>query len=159
MKITGRKKELIITAGGENIPPVLIEAEMKAAMLAVSNVMVIGDQRKYLTMLVSLKTNVDSATGEPTSELAADALYEGNRIGSSAKTVEEVRDDPKWHAYFDAGRKKANEQTTSNAQCIQKYKLLPRDFSMGQGLLTPTMKLKRSVAANMYKELIDSMYE
>ena len=55
MRITGRIKELIITAGGENVPPVLIENEMKAAMVALSNVMVIGDKRKYLAMLVSLK--------------------------------------------------------------------------------------------------------
>ena len=55
MKITGRIKELIITAGGENIPPVLIENEMKAAMVAISNVVVVGDKRKYLAMMVSLK--------------------------------------------------------------------------------------------------------
>lgn len=58
MRITGRIKELIITAGGENVPPVLIENEMKAAMVPVSNVMVIGDRRKFLSMLVSLKTEV-----------------------------------------------------------------------------------------------------
>jgi long-chain-fatty-acid--CoA ligase ACSBG len=58
MRITGRIKELIITAGGENIPPVLIENEMKAQMVALSNVMVIGDQKKYLTMLLSLKVYI-----------------------------------------------------------------------------------------------------
>jgi len=58
MKITGRIKELIITAGGENVPPVLIENEMKAQMLAISNVMVIGDKKKFLTMLVSLKVTL-----------------------------------------------------------------------------------------------------
>ena len=55
MKITGRIKELIITAGGENVPPVLIEDAIKAATLAVSNVIVIGDKRKFLSALVSLK--------------------------------------------------------------------------------------------------------
>ena len=54
--VSGRIKELIITAGGENVPPVLIEDNMKAAMpLAVSNCMVVGDRRKFLAMLVSLK--------------------------------------------------------------------------------------------------------
>eukprot|EP00605_Chrysophyceae_sp_TOSAG23-4_P003000 GSChrysophyteH1.ASY1.ANO1.3305.1 assembled CDS len=144
MKITGRKKELIITAGGENIPPVLIETEMKNCMLAVSNVMVIGDQRKYLTMLVSLKTNVDPATGK--------------RIGSTAKTVGEAMADPLWQKYLDDGRKKGNGATTSNAQTIQKLRVLPRDFSLGEGTLTPTMKLKRSVAAKLYANLIEEMY-
>lgn len=60
MRITGRIKELIITAGGENIPPVLIENEMKAAMPALSNCMVVGDKRKYLAMLLSLKVEVHS---------------------------------------------------------------------------------------------------
>lgn len=55
MKITGRKKELIITAGGENIPPVLIENEIKAVMSCISNCMVIGDKRKFLSVVLSLK--------------------------------------------------------------------------------------------------------
>jgi long-chain-fatty-acid--CoA ligase ACSBG len=158
MRITGRKKELIITAGGENIPPVLIETEMKTSMLALSNCMVIGDQRKYLTMLVSFKTNVDPATGEPTNVLAADALYEGRRIGSTATTVEEATKDPLWAKYLEDGRKAGNTATTSNAQVVQKLAVLPRDFSLGDGTLTPTMKLKRNVAAKMYAELIETMY-
>ena len=56
-------QELLITAGGENVPPVLIENEMKAAMLALSNVMVIGDRRKYLAMILSLKVIMDKETG------------------------------------------------------------------------------------------------
>jgi long-chain-fatty-acid--CoA ligase ACSBG len=53
--ITGRKKELIITAGGENIPPVLIESEIKSVMSFIANVMVVGEGRKYLTCLITLK--------------------------------------------------------------------------------------------------------
>ena len=120
--------------------------------------MVIGDQRKYLTMLVSLKTNVDPATGEPTDELGPDAMYEGKRIGSTAKTVGEAMADPLWQKYLDDGRKKGNGATTSNAQTIQKLRVLPRDFSLGEGTLTPTMKLKRSVAAKLYANLIEEMY-
>jgi long-chain-fatty-acid--CoA ligase ACSBG len=159
MHITGRIKELIITAGGENIPPVLIENEMKAAMLAISNCMVIGDKRKYLSMLVSLKTEADKESGAPTDVLAGDSLFEGARIGSSAKTLGQASVDPLWIAYINAGMKKANGKTTSSAQIVQKWKLLPVDFSEKAGELTPTLKLKRNVVADIHSALIDSLYE
>ena len=96
MRITGRIKELIITAGGENIPPVLIENEMKAAMPSLSNVMVIGDKRKYLSMIVSLKVEADKETGAPNDVLAPDSLFVAQQIGSKAKTYTEAKADPVW---------------------------------------------------------------
>ena len=158
MKITGRIKELIITAGGENIPPVLIENEMKEAMPALSNCMVVGDRRKYLSMLISLKTEADKETGVPTNVLANVTLHEGSKIGSSAKTVEEAAADPAWIKYFNDGMKVANGRTTSSAQIVQKWKLLPVDFSEKAGELTPTLKLKRNVVTDKYAALIDSIY-
>ena len=59
-------------------------------MVALSNCMVIGDKRKYLAMLVSLKTEISPVTGEPLDKLAADSLFVGQSIGSSAVTVGEV---------------------------------------------------------------------
>lgn len=159
MKITGRIKELIITAGGENVPPVLIENEMKAAMVALSNVIVIGDKRKFLCMLVSLKTEIDNETTLPTNKLAADAIFVGKNIGSAATTIEEASKDPLWIKYIDDGMKLANSRTTSNAQIVQKWKLLPTDLSEKAGDLTPTLKLKRNVVTAKYEKLIDSIYE
>jgi long-chain-fatty-acid--CoA ligase ACSBG len=158
MRITGRIKELIITAGGENIPPVLIENEMKAAMNAISNCMVIGDKKKFLTILISLKTEVDKETGVPTDKLAADSLHAGKQIGSKATTISEAAKDPVWDKYLTDGIKVANSKTTSQAQIVQKYKLLPVDFSEKGGELTPTLKLKRNIATEKYKDLIESMY-
>jgi long-chain-fatty-acid--CoA ligase ACSBG len=158
MRITGRIKELIITAGGENIPPVLIENEMKAAMVALSNCMVIGDKRKFLTMLVSLKVETEPETGAPTNRLAADALFVGKQIGSSAKTTEEAKNDPLWMEYIRKGMKEGNSKTTSNAQIVQKFELLTTDFSEKAGELTPTLKLKRNVVVEKYSDLIESMY-
>jgi long-chain-fatty-acid--CoA ligase ACSBG len=159
MKITGRIKELIIGSGGENIPPVLIENEMKAEMVALSNVMVIGDKRKYLTMVVTLKTEVDKDTGAPNDQLAKDALFVAAKIGSSATTVTAAIKCPEWKKYIDAGMKAANARTTSQAQIVQKWALLPRDFSEKMGDLTPTMKLKRSVAAEHFAKEIEAMYK
>jgi long-chain-fatty-acid--CoA ligase ACSBG len=157
MHITGRIKDLIITAGGENIPPTLIENEMKQAMLAISNCLVIGDRRKYLTMLISMKTEVDS-DGIPTDKLTGDALFEGNRIGATATTMSEAATDPKWVSYFNEGMKLANKNTTSNAQVVQKWTMLPVDLSEKAGDLTPTLKVKRNVVNEKYAELAESMY-
>lgn len=92
--ITGRIKELIITAGGENIPPVLIENELKRAMPAISNAMVIGDRRKFLTVLLCLRVEVDG-DGAPTNKLMGAALDTSKDIGSSATTTQEAKEDPK----------------------------------------------------------------
>ena len=159
MRITGRIKELIITAGGENVPPVLIENEMKAAMPALSNCMVIGDKRKFLSMLVSLKVEVDLETGVPSDKLSVDSIYFGQQIGSTATTLSEAADDPKWIKYINDGVKVANSKTTSSAQIVQKWKMLPVDFSEKAGDLTPTLKLKRNVVTEKYAELIDSIYD
>ena len=158
MHITGRIKDLIITAGGENIPPTLIENEMKLAMPAISNCLVIGDRRKYLTMLISMKTEVD-ADGVPTDTLAGDALFEGSRIGSTATTMSEAAKDEKWIEYFNAGMKAANAKTTSNAQIVQKWTMLPVDLSEKAGDLTPTLKVKRNVVNDKYADLADKMYQ
>ena len=148
MKITGRIKELIITAGGENIPPVLIENEVKGACVAVSNCMLIGDKRKYLTMLISLKVKTDS-DGLPTDILAPDSLFIGKKIDSAATTYTEAKTDPLWKKCIDEAVKVANSKTTSNAQIIQKWTWLTTDFSEKGGELTPTLKLKRNIVHDL----------
>lgn len=157
MRITGRIKELIITAGGENIPPVIIEQEMKAAMPALGNCMVIGDRRKFLTILLTLMTEADEQ-GAPTSKLVSTALLTSQRIGSTATTVEEAATCDLWKKYFNDGVKTANSRTTSQAQIVQKWTLLSRDFSEKTGELTPTLKLKRSVVAKTFEREIEAMY-
>jgi long-chain-fatty-acid--CoA ligase ACSBG len=157
VSITGRIKELIITAGGENIPPVLIEDALKEAMPALSNAMVIGDKRKFLTVLLSLQVEVDDE-GVPTNILTGNSVQAGKELGSEAKTTEEAKNDPKWQSYFDAGLKQANKKATSRAQQVGKWALMPTDFSEKGDELTPTLKLKRNVAAAKYSGLIEAMY-
>jgi long-chain-fatty-acid--CoA ligase ACSBG len=158
LRVTGRIKELLITAGGENIPPALIEGEVKKALPgALSNCLVIGDKRKYLTMLVSLKVNVDAA-GNLLDSLAPDCLHVGAQIGSSATTYSAAKADPLWRAHVDAGVRAANQQSVSRAQLVQKWDWLPADFTEKAGELTPTLKLKRSVVYAKYAALIDALY-
>lgn len=157
MSITGRIKELIITAGGENVPPILIEDTIKEELPILSNVMVIGDRRKFLSALFTFRVTVDSE-GHPSDKLDAKVLDICKQIGSSATTVAEAKADPKVKEYLDAGLKRANGRATSRAQNIGKYHLLDTDFSISGNELTPTLKLKRKIVLEKYEELIESLY-
>jgi long-chain-fatty-acid--CoA ligase ACSBG len=160
MKITGRIKELIIGSGGENIPPVVIENEMKSQMPWLSNCMAVGDKRKYLVMLVSLKCEVDPETQKPLDQLTKDSMDIGKEIGAdpNCTTMSAAAKDPAWIAAINTGREAANKVAISNAQKIQKFAMLPSDFSEKDGELTPTMKLKRNVVLKKYEDLIDKLY-
>ncbi|KAJ8356980.1 hypothetical protein SKAU_G00197740 [Synaphobranchus kaupii] len=159
--ITGRIKELIITAGGENIPPVPIEDKVKEAVPLISNAMLIGDQRKFLSMLLTIKCQMNKDTSLPTDELTEEALELCRKLGSSATRVSEIAggQDNKVNAAIQEGINRANKCATSNAQRIQKWVVLEKDFSLPGGELGPTMKLKRPVVLKMYKEQIDNFYK
>mmetsp|Transcript_26973 Transcript_26973/g.41814 ORF Transcript_26973/g.41814 Transcript_26973/m.41814 type:complete len:665 (+) Transcript_26973:133-2127(+) len=157
MSITGRIKELIITAGGENVAPVLIEAEFKLAMPALSNCMVIGDKRKFLSILLCLLVEVDEE-GVASDKLTGEALDTSKKIGSSAITTAEVMTCSKWKDYFDKGMAVANDKTISRAQRVAKWAVVPTDFTEKGGELTPTLKLKRSVAEAKYSEIVEGIY-
>ncbi|RLN98371.1 hypothetical protein BBJ28_00009823 [Nothophytophthora sp. Chile5] len=158
LSITGRIKELIITSGGENVPPVLIENALKAELPALSNAMVIGDRRKFLTFLCSLRVDVDATTGAPTDKLDKVALAVAKEIGSDATTVPEVQACEKFRKYIEEGMKRANTKAVSHAQHVHKFVILPRDFSVDGNELTPTLKVKRAVVEKMYKQEIDQLY-
>uniref|UniRef100_A0A8B9FZF4 Long-chain-fatty-acid--CoA ligase ACSBG2 n=2 Tax=Amazona collaria TaxID=241587 RepID=A0A8B9FZF4_9PSIT len=158
--ITGRIKELIITAGGENIPPVPIEDAVKAAVPIVSNAMLVGDKAKFIAMLLTLKCNVNEDTGEPRDDLTPEAIEYCQRLGSKATKVSEIirSKDKEVYAAIQNGIEAVNEKAISNAQKIQKWTLLEKDFSIFSGELGPTMKLKRPVVLEKYKEHIAQFY-
>ncbi|KAJ8389604.1 hypothetical protein AAFF_G00118410 [Aldrovandia affinis] len=159
--ITGRIKELIITAGGENIPPVPIEDAVKEALPLVSNAMVVGDQRKFLSMLITIKCKMNGDTGAPEDELTEEAVELCRRLGSTATRVSEIASgrDHAVNTAIQEGINRANEHAISNAQHIQKWAVLERDFSIPGEELGPTMKLKRPVVSKMYKEQIENFYK
>ncbi|XP_027523944.1 long-chain-fatty-acid--CoA ligase ACSBG2 isoform X2 [Corapipo altera] len=158
--ITGRIKELIITAGGENVPPVPIEDAVKNAVPIISNAMLVGDKAKFLSMLLTLKCKVDAETGEPGDELTPEALEYCQKLGSKATKVSEIisSKDKAIYAAIQKGITAVNEGATSNAQRVQKWVLLEKDFSLFGGELGPTMKLKRPVVAQKYKAQIAQFY-
>eukprot|EP00747_Dinoflagellata_sp_TGD_P168209 gnl/TRDRNA2_/TRDRNA2_194067_c0_seq1.p1 gnl/TRDRNA2_/TRDRNA2_194067_c0~~gnl/TRDRNA2_/TRDRNA2_194067_c0_seq1.p1 ORF type:complete len:744 (+),score=162.04 gnl/TRDRNA2_/TRDRNA2_194067_c0_seq1:52-2283(+) len=157
VRITGRYKELIIGAGGENIAPVPVEENIKALCPALSNVMMVGDNRKYNVALVTLQA--EGSTGEfpGNDNLMGPAL----EVNPKVKKISEAMKDPVWHKYIQAGIDKTNNEPTvcqSNAWKIQKFAIVPRDFSIQTGEFTATLKLRRSVAEEMWKDTIDTLY-
>jgi len=141
IKITGRKKDIIITAGGKNITPANLEAEIKQHPL-VSQCVVVGDRRPYLVALVTL--DPEEAVGyakehglpEDPAALAANA---------------EVR------AAIEAHVEKINENFARVEQ-VKKIAILPHDLSQESGELTPTLKVKRAVVASKHEGEINQLY-
>lgn len=84
-RITGRAKEILITAGGENVAPIPIEETLKKQLPCVANAMVIGDRKKFLSVLLTLKTEVDPVTLEPLPQLSPIALEWCQNIGSKSQ--------------------------------------------------------------------------
>uniref|UniRef100_A0A803YB32 Long-chain-fatty-acid--CoA ligase ACSBG1 n=1 Tax=Meleagris gallopavo TaxID=9103 RepID=A0A803YB32_MELGA len=159
--VTGRIKDLIITAGGENVPPIPIEDAVKKELPIVSNAMVIGDKKKFLSMLLTLKCILDPDTSDPTDILTEQARDFCQKIGSKATTVSEIvaTKDQVIYQAIQEGINKVNMNATNRVHCIQKWIVLPRDFSISGGELGPTMKLKRLTVLQKYKNEVDSFYE
>lgn len=158
VKITGRYKELIIGAGGENVAPVPVENSIKRLCPALSNVLMVGDQRKYNVALITLKAK--GATGELPggNDLDGPAL----KVNESVTTISAAcKDDTYIQAITDAITATNNDGSCcpSNAAKVQKFTILPTDFSVTGGELTPTFKTKRSVVCKKYKAVIDLMYD
>ncbi|KAJ8417284.1 hypothetical protein AAFF_G00285110 [Aldrovandia affinis] len=158
--ITGRIKELIITAGGENVPPVPIEDAVKEELPIISNAMLIGDKRKFLSMLLTLKCACNAETMEPTDELSLEAVEYCQQLGSQATKVSDIIGGKDKNVYqsIQEGIDHVNSRAVSRAQHIQKWVVLGKDFSISSGELGPTMKLRRPVVLEMYHREIESFY-
>jgi len=157
IRITGRYKELIIGAGGENIAPVPIEDNVKTLCPGISNFIMIGNKRKYNVALVTLKAK--GATGEQagTDDLDGAAL----NISEGIETVSAASKDKKWIEAITQAITETNNNGSycpSTASKIQKFTILPHDFSVEGGELTPTLKTKRAVVDSKYSPVIDMMY-
>jgi long-chain acyl-CoA synthetase len=142
LRIVDRKKELIITAAGKNLSPANIEARLKQIPL-VSQAIAIGDQRKYVSALLTL--DVEAAKGWA-SEHGADGDPES--LASNEGLIADV----------EGGVDRANEELARVEQ-VKRFKLLPTDWEPGGDELTPTMKLKRKPIVEKYAAEIDSLYD
>ena len=141
IKITGRKKDIIITAGGKNITPANLEAEIKQHPL-VSQCVVVGDRRPYLVALVTL---------DP--EEAVKYAQENNLPEDPAQLAQ----NPDVKAAIEAHVDKIN-QNFARVEQVKKIAILPHDLSQESGELTPTLKVKRAVVAQKHEDAIEQLY-
>lgn len=160
--ITGRLKEILITAGGENVPPNHCEMLVKREISAISNAFLVGDKKKFLTVLITLKTQLAPDTGAPLDELAQETLKWIEQFDLPYTKLSEILEagpDPIIMKAIQSGIDRANKNAISNAQKIQKFAILPHDFTIATGEITPTMKLKRNYVGEKYKDVIDKLYQ
>src|SRR3954466_5893477 len=130
LKITGRKKELLVTAGGKNVAPAVLEDRLRAHGL-VSQCIVVGDGRPFIAALVTLD------------EEALPQWLE-SKGKPKDQTAGQVKDDPEPPEEIEAAVKDANK-AVSHAEAIKKFAILGTDFTEENGMLTPSLKLKRAV--------------
>jgi long-chain acyl-CoA synthetase len=143
LTITGRKKELIVTAGGKNVAPAVLEDQLRAHPL-ISQAMVVGDAKPFIGALITIDPEAFEGWKQRNSKAA------GASVGDLAT-------DPDLVAEVDAAVKQAN-LSVSHAESIRKFRILPVDFTEDTGELTPTMKVKRNVVAEKFASDIEAIY-
>ena len=142
LTITGRKKEIIVTAGGKNVAPAVIEDRIRAHAL-VAECMVVGDGRPFVGALVTLDEEFLPRWAE--------------QHGKAGATAEQLRHDPELLAEIQQAIDDGNA-AVSKAEAVKKFRILPVQFTEESGHITPSLKLKRNVVARDFASDIDALY-
>ncbi|MGA5215946.1 AMP-dependent synthetase/ligase [Streptomyces cinereoruber] len=143
LAITGRKKEILVTAGGKNVAPAVIEDRIRAHAL-VAECMVVGDGRPFVGALVTLDEEF----------LGRWASEHGKPAGATAASL---RDDPELLAEVQRAIDDGNA-AVSKAESVRKFRVLPAQFTEEAGHITPSLKLKRNVVAKDFADEIEAIY-
>ncbi len=142
--ITGRKKEILVTAGGKNVAPAQLEDRLRGHPL-IAQCMVVGDRRPYIGALITLD---EEALMSWKSKVGKDLSLGADRL----------RDDPDLVAEIQTAVDEAN-QAVSRAESIRRFRILDVEFTEDGGQLTPTLKLRRDVVLQQFDAEIDGMYD
>ena len=140
--ITGRKKELLVTAGGKNVAPAPLEERIRAHPL-VSQCLVLGDGRPFISALVTLEPAAAAQWAE-THGRTAELAFLG--------------DDPDVHREIQSAIDAAN-QSVSQAESVRRFAVLGRDWSEESGELTPSLKVRRSAVLHNYRQVVEDLYD
>lgn len=143
LTITGRKKEIIVTAGGKNVAPAVLEDRLRAHPL-VSQCMVVGDAQPFIAVLVTIDPEAlpgwRERNGKPAGDGVADLIADAELRAEVQAAVDEAN------------------KAVSRAEQIREFRILPVDFTEEGGEMTPTLKVKRAVVAKLYAEDIAAIY-
>ena len=142
LRITGRKKEILVTAGGKNVAPAVLEDRLRAHPL-VSQCIVVGDQKPFVGVLVTLDEEMWPLWAKT--------------HGLEGVTLEQARTHPKVLEALQEAVDRANE-AVSKAESIRKFTVLPGDFTEANGYLTPSLKLKRNVVMKDFGDEVEKLY-
>ena len=140
--ITGRKKELIVTAGGKNVAPAVLEDRLRAHPL-VSQCMVVGDNQPFIASLITIDQ-----------DMLKGWVAANNKSGA---TLDTLRNDPDLIAVIQTAVDEANK-AVSKAESIRKFTILPNDFTIAGGQLTAKLSLKRHVIGEQYAAEIAALF-
>jgi long-chain acyl-CoA synthetase len=143
LKITGRKKEILVTAGGKNVAPAVLEDRIRAHRL-VSQCIVVGDQRPFIAALITLDEE-------------ALPLWLESKGKPADMTPGQLREDPDVLAELDGAVQDANK-AVSQAEAVKKFRVLGTDFTEANGLLTPSLKLKRGSVLKEFDTEVEALY-
>ena len=142
LTVVDRKKDLIITSGGKNVAPQRIERALASSSF-IARAVAFGDRRKYITALVTLDADAMRSWAE--------------RAGRAEESLESLARDEEVLALIDAEVDAVN-RTLAPHEVVKSVRILPGDFSVEAGELTPTLKVRRKVVVEKYRSLIDEMY-
>ena len=143
LRITGRKKEIIVTAGGKNVSPAVLEDRLRSNPL-ISQCMVVGDQKPFIGVLITIDEEFF-----PT--------WKAQHGKPAEASIAELADDPDLTAELQAAIDEANG-AVSKAESIRKFRVLPVDFTEEGGEMTPSLKLRRAVIAKNHENEIAAIY-
>jgi len=142
LTITGRMKEIIVTAGGKNVAPAVLEDRIRADAL-ISQVVVVGEAKPFIAALITVD---------------AEALPEwASANGKASAELPDLVNDPDFAAAIQSAIDTGNA-AVSRAESIRAYRILPHDLSVERGELTPTFKVRRSVITEKYKDVVANIY-
>src|SRR3954453_24251057 len=150
VRITGRKKEILVTAGGKNVAPAVLEDRVRAHAL-VDQCLVVGDGRPFIAALVTVDRE----------SIAGWAEQHGKAVKAEAqidKLVDKLVDDPDLRADIQGAVDEANK-AVSKAESIRKFRILPDEWTEEGGQLTPSLKLKRNVVTRENKDDVAALYQ